>query len=114
ARLLVAALCYLQPLVRSWARYRTRLLSYRLPGAALDGHPQGGEALPLAGTRTVAYWSEQACERTELLSVFIARLMESRLGVTVDSGWSDWDVEVHCDPWAVVQVCTAQENHGSG
>src|SRR5262249_2264333 len=29
ARCLIAALCYLQPLVRSWARYRTRLFSYR-------------------------------------------------------------------------------------
>ena len=29
--LLIAALCYAQPLVRSWARYRTRLFSYRAP-----------------------------------------------------------------------------------
>ena len=32
ARLLIAALCYAQPLVRSWTRYRTRLSSQRAPG----------------------------------------------------------------------------------
>jgi hypothetical protein len=31
-----------------------------------------------------------------------------------DSGWSDWDLEIHCDPWTVVQVCTVQEEHGGG
>src|SRR5262249_31612597 len=34
-------------------------------------------------------------------------------GKTIDSGWQDWDVEIHCHPWTVVQVATAQENHGS-
>ena len=32
ARLLIASLCYAQPLVRSWTRYRTRLSSQRAPG----------------------------------------------------------------------------------
>src|SRR5262249_40949272 len=33
-RLLVMALCYVQPLVRSWARYRTRLFAYGYPRPA--------------------------------------------------------------------------------
>jgi hypothetical protein len=30
----------------------------------------------------------------------------------VDSGWESWDVEIYCHPWTVVQVSTAEENHG--
>jgi hypothetical protein len=38
SRCLIALLCYLQPLVRSWHRYRTRVSSYR---AAAVGPPNG-------------------------------------------------------------------------
>src|SRR5205823_8782766 len=37
-----------------------------------------------------------------------------RWGKTLDTGWDAWDVEIYCHPWTVVQVCTAQEDHGSG
>jgi GT2 family glycosyltransferase len=111
ARVVVAGLCYAQPLVRSWKRYRTRLFAYCPPGADLP--PAGdGERLPLTGTRTVTYWSEEGAERQELVGLFIAYLLERRWGTTVDSGWSEWDVEVHCHPWTLVRVCTAQEEHG--
>jgi GT2 family glycosyltransferase len=112
ARCLITALSYLQPLVRSWARYRTRLLAYRVPRADpehLDGRCRG---LPLHGRRTVAYWTEEGYERTELLGLVIAYLNERGWGKTVDSGWSDCDVEIYCHPWTVVQVTTAQEEHG--
>jgi GT2 family glycosyltransferase len=110
ARLLVAALCYAQPLVRSWRRYRTRLFGPR----ARAGAPAGGapaQALPPAGA---AYWSEDGRSRTELLAG-VARALAERGWVRVlDTGWSRWDVEVDCPPWAVVEACTAQEEHGGG
>jgi hypothetical protein len=114
SRLLIAAFCYAQPLVRSWRRYRTRLFSYCPPiptPVTVDG---SGVQLSLTGTRTIDYWSEEGHERTELLGLFIAYLVEHRWGTTVDSGWSQWDVEVHYHPWTLVQVCTAQEDHGGG
>jgi GT2 family glycosyltransferase len=114
ARCLISLLCYLQPLVRSWARYRTRLLAYRLPQADA-AHLQGGcRGLPLHGRQTVAYWSEEGYDRTELLGLVIAYLNERGWGKTVDSGWSDWDVEIYCHPWTIVRVSTAQEDHGGG
>ena len=27
---------------------------------------------------------------------------------------ADWDLEIHCDRWTVVRVCTVQEEHGGG
>jgi hypothetical protein len=70
--------------------------------------------IPVSGHRSLAYWSEQGHDRTELLGVFIAHLVEYRWGMTIDSGWSDWDIEVHYHPWTFLQVATAQEDHGGG
>jgi GT2 family glycosyltransferase len=121
SRLLVAVLCYAQPLVRSWHRYRTRLFRYRAPkadplvGASLKlaSAIGSGERLPLWGRHVVAYWTEEGYERTELLGLVIAYLNEHGWGKRLDSGWENWDLEVYCHPWTVVRVCTAQESHES-
>jgi O-antigen biosynthesis protein len=112
SRLLVMALCYAQPLVRSWVRYRTRLFAYRPPDLHADFPKRGVDCLPLNGVRTVTYWTEEGFDRTELLGLVIAYLNEHGWGKTVDSGWEHWDLEIHCHPWTVVQVCTSQEDHG--
>jgi hypothetical protein len=114
ARWLITGLSYLQPLVRSWMRYRTRMLAYRLPKADPAHLEARCQCLPLNGIFTEAYWSEEGYERTELLGLVIAYLNERGWGKTVDSGWADWDLEVHSHPWTIVQVSTAQEDHGSG
>jgi hypothetical protein len=114
ARLLIGALCYLQPLVRSWARYRTRLFAYRPPTADAELLDNQNKALPLCGEHTTVYWSEQWRDRTELLDRIVAGLNARGWGRALDSGWSDWDIEVYCHPWTVVQISTVQENHGQG
>jgi GT2 family glycosyltransferase len=114
SRLLVMALCYLQPLVRSWTRYWTRLFAYRPPSANPPLAKPHAHRLPLSGRRSVHYWSEEGYDRTELLGLVIAHLNERGWGKTIDSGWENWDVEVYCHPWTVVQICTAQEDHGNG
>jgi GT2 family glycosyltransferase len=113
ARWLIAALAYMQPLVRSWARYRTRLFAYRHPSADPEFHG-GREYLPLSGRRVMTYWSEDGAERTRLLELVTAYLTERGWGKNVDSGWSDWDLEIYCHPWTVVRLATAQEEHGGG
>jgi GT2 family glycosyltransferase len=112
ARLLVMGLCYAQPLVRSWWRYQTRLFCYRPPvvDPAAPANPR--RRMPLTGTATAEYWSEKGAERADLLARVVAYLTDHHWGRSVDSGWSDWDMEIYCHPWTVVQVCTAQEDHG--
>jgi len=112
SRLLVAGLCYLQPLVRSWKRYQTRVLSYIPPMSHLSLPMSRDKPLPLSGRRTVAYWNDCGRERTDLLAELITYLTEHRWGKIIDSGWSDWDVEIFCHPWTVLRVFTTQENHG--
>jgi GT2 family glycosyltransferase len=110
ARLLIAALCYAQPLVRSWSRYRTRLFAYGPPAPCRDNPP--GRRMRLDGRHWAAYWGETGVGRTELLDGLVDYLTAHRWGKTIDSGWTDWDVELHLHPWTALRVCTAQEEHG--
>jgi GT2 family glycosyltransferase len=112
SRCLVVALCYLQPLVRSWSRYRTRLFAYRHPDPPPEAEGYQAGPTPLTGVRCVEYWSEQGVGRTDLLGLAVAYLDEHRWGKVIDSGWSDWDLEVYCDRWTVVRISSAQEEHG--
>jgi hypothetical protein len=112
SRLVLTWLCYAQPLVRSWSRYRTRFFAYRPPLAG--PFPRNvRNRLSFAGRRTVPYWTEDGSGRIELLGMVVAYLNEHRWGKTIDTGWRDWDLEIYCHPWTVVQVCTVEEEHGS-
>jgi GT2 family glycosyltransferase len=114
ARLAVAALSYAQPLVRSWRRYKTWLFAFPVPEGQPDPVDGPAEPLPLAGRRTVEYWAEEWRDRTELLNQVAACLAKRRWGRAIDSGWSDWDLEVSGDRYTAVQVRTVQEEHGGG
>ena len=111
ARAAVALLCYLQPLVRSWAHYRGRLTRY----ASIES-PHGarhGWRWPW-GRVTRSYWGEAWGERPDVVKRAAEHLHDARWGVTLDTGWSDWDVEVFGHPWTCVRVASVQEEHGSG
>ncbi len=114
SRLLVAALCYLQPLVRSWARYRVRLSWPELPrpDPAIAARPRSG--LLWLGARSAAYWSESGRDRIELLRKAIDYMNEYRIGKVIDSGWFDWDICVYCQSGVALKIATAQEDHGGG
>jgi len=112
SRLVLTWLCYAQPLVRSWSRYRTRFFAYRPPLAGPFPDNRCNR-LSLRGHRTAEYWTEEGVTRLELLGLVVAYLNEHRWGKTIDTGWRDWDLEIYCHPWTVVQVCTVQEEFGS-
>jgi GT2 family glycosyltransferase len=114
ARLLITALCYTQPLVRSWARYCTRLSAHRAPESdpELVGDPR--QRLSLTGRRSVAYWSAEGSDRTAILGRAVAFMDEHRWGKVLDSGWCEWDIAVYCASGLIVKVATVQEEHGQG
>jgi len=112
SRLLIAALCYVQPLVRSWVRYRTRFFP-PLPKTEVP-IVVSGAGLPLSGLLIVEYWDEEWRERTKLIERVVDHLNNHRWAIEIDSGWSDWDITLYCHPWTSVHVCTTQEDHGNG
>ncbi len=114
ARVLVGVLCYLQPLVRSWSRYRVRLIWHELPRPDPAIPAAFRSQLPWFGTRTVAYWSQTGRGRIELLKRSIDYMNEFRIGKLIDSGWSDWDISVYCQTGIVFKIATVEEDHGGG
>src|SRR5262249_53041519 len=70
--------------------------------------------LPLGRCHIAVYWSEEGRQRTELLDCLVAYLTRRHYRHVVDAGWSSWDLAVFCHPWTVLQLCTAQEDHGGG
>jgi hypothetical protein len=112
SRLVVAALCYAQPLVRSWTRYRNAGPRPIASGKKVPaGHPSQN-SLAWSGSGAVAYWTEEWRDRTELLAALVRHLDEMRMPKVIDAGWSDWDVEILQNSWTAVQICTTQEEHG--
>lgn len=114
SRLVVAGLCYAQPLVRSWKRYCTRLLH---PGVVIPDEemPTGpGQPFPLRGDVVREYWSENWLDRTQLLDAVTRYLTERRWAKELGAGWEPWDLRIYCHPLAEVRVATVQEDHGSG
>ena len=115
SRLLVAGLTYLGPLVRSWARHRTRGAASPPVAAAWATGP-----LPAArvdwrrGALEIAFWTEAGHDREDLLQALTDFLRPRQLQVTVDQGWRAWDLDVHAGLWARVSVLTATEYHGGG
>jgi len=114
ARTLLALLCYTQPLVRSLAHYRTRLSSYRAIDARPLEHHVHRRWHWWRGHDETDWWAEQGGDRTRLVADAVERLRSEGWGVTLDTGWSDFDAEIFGHPWTRLQLTTVQEEHGSG
>jgi O-antigen biosynthesis protein len=112
ARALIAALCWIQPIVRSFARYRTRFL----PPSLAEAHglrARLDRRLSLLGRLTNAYWEVGARDRIALLDRSVDRLATQSFVTKTDAGWSPWDLEIVGHPWASLRMQTVQEEHGS-
>ena len=114
ARATIAALSYAQPLVRSFAHYNTRLSSY----SSIEAHPVEHRVRrrwnPWRGNDDTNWWAEKGGDRIRLVADAVGDLRANGWGVTLDTGWSDWDAEIFGHPWTRLRVTTAQEEHGSG
>ena len=113
ARMLIAVLCYVQPLVRAWARYERRYFLFPTPAAPSLEKPVKLSQRFLR-TRTAAYWGSRSPERTQLIQRLLAYLDAHRCGTSIDTGWSEIDLYVFRDVWTAVSISTVQEEHGGG
>ena len=112
SRPVVAALFFLQPIVRGWARYQGRLSLGPTPKAAAESL----ESLALSDSNLerVEYWADQAVERVTFVRRIIDKLEEQGWEIKVDAGWSDFDVEIMGSRWAYLQLATVSEPHTGG
>ncbi|HUI27627.1 MAG TPA: glycosyltransferase, partial [Candidatus Kryptonia bacterium] len=113
SRLLITALVYLGPLMRSAQRYL-----WRLQGATSVERIQMDDPLQKPKVRWrswqffLSYWSEHGQEKEHLLESVMQFLVLRKHLVAIDQGWSDWDLEVYRGVWSKADLKVAVENHG--
>lgn len=112
ARLLVAFLALSQPLVRGWWRYFTWFKFKRTPPKVIAA-PEKATPVPRRFRFSrLSYWNEQGVGREKLLPEILALLESEGWNYSVDTGWKDWDVQIHGSLWWGVRLLTVTEYHG--
>ncbi len=114
SRPLVALLFFLQPLVRGWARHHGRLT---LPAVAQAPEENLDSATLLESEQRLdeaQYLAEPPLERLSFVARVVERLEQKSWPNKFDAGWSDYDVEVHGNPWSRLQLTTVVLDHSSG
>ncbi len=113
ARLLVAALTYLGPLVRGVQRYLWRARGHadaqevRMPGKRAPSHVDW-----MRIAYVLRYWSGQGHEKEGLLGGLMEFLIPRKYLIAMDPGWNPWDLEIYRGIWSKARVAVATENHG--
>src|SRR4051812_1542206 len=109
-RPLIAYLHYRQPIARGWARYSVRLKAKVLNDEA-KGYRRHQE-LPFdpRDDDTLLYWSKWY-DRLTLLDRIQNEVRKTGWRMRVDSGWSNWDMEIYGSRYVKVRLTTATEHH---
>jgi glycosyltransferase involved in cell wall biosynthesis len=113
SRLLLTALIYLGPLMRSLQRYL-----YRIQGSTNVARIQFEELSQpptvhwLQRRLFLSYWSDHALEKENLLHAIIEFLVPRRYLLAIDQGWSDHDITIYRGIWSKADLKVAVENHG--
>jgi glycosyltransferase involved in cell wall biosynthesis len=114
SRPLVAALFFLQPVWRGWARYHGRLTLQPTPPSAFQSYTAFRRKTKRRSLDVIEFWAERTIERIHFLNAVLQRLDEQAWQNKVDAGWSEFDVEIFGSRWAHLQLTTASEPHPSG
>lgn len=111
ARLLVMALLYLGPLLRSFERYLWRLRGTRDVERIETARVKAREVSFLQRRFDLALWSEAGHDKAQLLHELMSFLAVRKYRISIDSGWNDWDIEVSRGFWTSARIEVAVENH---
>lgn len=114
SRPLVGLMYLLQPIVRGWARYRTRLAPLRWNLGTRQNLDSVALAYSRRGLGQVDYWTERRIDRLRFLQDILKRLDDQGWPNRADVGWSDYDLEISDGRWCKLQVTTVSEQHPGG
>jgi GT2 family glycosyltransferase len=114
SRPLVAALFFLQPIVRGWARYQGQLRLRPAPMTSRESLDSVALRHGKQSLNEVSYWAEERINRLDLTAEILRRLDQQGWPNRSDVGWSDYDVEIYGNRWTHVQLTTVAEEHPPG
>ena len=60
----------------------------------------------------LSYWTEAGVEKESLLQAVIDFFLLYKYFISIDRGWSNWDLEIYRGIWSRVEVKVCTENHG--
>ena len=60
----------------------------------------------------LSYWTEAGLEKETLLQEVMDFFLLHKYFISVDRGWSNWDLEIYRGIWSRVEVKVCTENHG--
>ncbi len=107
ARLVVAVLCWLQPLVRSFTRYRTwfRTSPHRTT-------PLADRLYFPRSSQVVRFLSQTGVARETVLETAVRNLAGAGYHGVEEDGWSSDDLKIFCSQAFRLSIVTAQEGYG--
>ncbi len=111
SRILIGWLAYTGSIVRAIARYRCRFEASRCALFEKVRRQQPNFDWKRRALR-LSYWNNVYTTREALLDS-LRRLFRSQgRPVVIDSGWNDFDLLIQANPWASIQLKTAEEELG--
>jgi len=112
ARLLVAFLALVQPLVRGWWRYYTWLKFKRTPPSVIATREKNFSPSRLQSSTRLLFWNEEGHGRELLLPEIIGSLEKEGWSYSTDTGWKEWDIKIYGSIWWDVSLRSVTEYHG--
>ena len=109
-RPLIAFLHWRQPIARGWARYSVRLKAKVMRQQARGFARQGDLPFDPLSRRTLRYWHNWQ-DRQALLELIKQEVVAAGWRLRLDSGWSNWDMEIYGSRYVKIRLRTASEHH---
>jgi glycosyltransferase involved in cell wall biosynthesis len=104
SRPLIALLFFLQPVVRSWARFKWRATSKSSGPIKVDSVARSTEV-----SDHFTFWSDGSHDRLQFLHAILDRLEAANWMVRPDTGWTTYDFEVLASTWVRLRFSSATE-----
>lgn len=116
SRPLVAALFFLQPIVRGAARYKGSMRAPKRTGKAQSGlaQPPGQEQGQDGARQLLEYWNERGIDRVTFLNAALKEFDDHGWPNKVDPGWHNYDLEILGTAFARLHLTTVAEAIGHG
>ena len=108
-RFLVCLLYFLQPVCRSYARYRAQ---WSLPNRSVASQSHEGKSRRswrYWATVRKRYWSENEGDRLQLIESLSERLSQRGWATALDDGYQDFDISAHVGLWGRLEFLSAEE-----
>jgi hypothetical protein len=109
SRPLIALLFFLQPLVRGWARYKSRL---HVTHTRISREPTP-KVLLYEGDH-LCFSSRRGIERYTFIEAIRQHFDRAGWQHRLDSGWDEFDIEIATSRWAAAQLTTVHEELSQG